>query len=261
MAKAGPAELREFRRRVQVAFQDPFVSLNPRMKVANIVREPVDHGRIWAPVASVAKRVSEVLKLVGLESTAGDRYAHQFSGGQKQRIAIARAIAPQPELILLDEPTSALDVSVRAQVLNLLTDLRRELGLTYVLVSHDLDAVAYLCDRVIVMYLGRVVEEARSADIYSAPRHPYTQLLLRSAREAGAGEVGPGGDLDPPSALAVPPGCPFHPRCDLYERLGRPERCRAAEPALVQLTPGRRAACHFGSESAENWTRRAEAMA
>ena len=246
LTTASKTFLRDFRRRVQVVFQDPFMSLDPRMKIRDIIREPVDHGRIFPGDAPTLQRVDEVLALVGLDNTAGDRYPHQFSGGQKQRIAIARAIAPKPDLILLDEPTSALDVSVRAQVMNLLVDLRAALGLTYVMVSHDLGAISYLCDRVIVMYLGRIVEIAPSTEIYSSPRHPYSQLLLSSARqididESGAEEY----DVDPPSAMDIPSGCRFHPRCRLRHQLGRPEICEKVEPAITGLGAGRGVACHF----------------
>ena len=238
--------LRDFRRRVQVVFQDPFMSLDPRMKIRDIIREPVDHGRIFPGDQLTMQRVDEVLALVGLDSTAGDRYPHQFSGGQKQRIAIARAIAPKPDLILLDEPTSALDVSVRAQVMNLLVDLRSALGLTYVMVSHDLGAISYLCDRVIVMYLGRIVEIAPSTEIYSSPRHPYSQLLLSSARQIDINKAGfEDDDVDPPSAMDTPSGCRFHPRCQLRKQLGQPEICEKVEPAMIDLGAGRSVACHF----------------
>ena len=246
LGTASKASLRDFRRRVQVVFQDPFMSLDPRMNIRDIIREPVDHGRLFRADRATRQRVDEVLALVGLDVALQDRYPHQFSGGQKQRIAIARAIAPQPDLILLDEPTSALDVSVRAQVMNLLVDLRTALGLTYVVVSHDLGAISYLCDQVIVMYLGRVVEVAPSAEIYASPAHPYSQLLLSSARQIDIEEGGSAeGDVDPPSAMEIPAGCRFHPRCRLRDRLGRPDLCIRVEPEMSDLSAGRRVACHF----------------
>jgi peptide/nickel transport system ATP-binding protein len=232
-------ELRPYRRRMQIVFQDPLSSLNPRLRVLDIVGEGIErHG--LASARGVEGDVRELLGRVGLPPSAASRYPHEFSGGQRQRIGIARAIAVQPELIVCDEAVSALDVSIQAQVINLLADLRAELGLSYLFIAHDLSVVRHISDRVAVMYLGRIVELAPTRDLFEAPAHPYTRALLsaipspdpRVARRrlVLAGDV--------PSPIHPPSGCHFHPRCPAAI-----ERCRAAPPALVSLEPGRTVRC------------------
>ncbi|NYT63743.1 dipeptide ABC transporter ATP-binding protein [Alcaligenaceae bacterium] len=201
------------RRRVQMIFQDPYASLNPRWRVGRIVAEPLaTHTRMT--VGEQRQRVGELLAQVGLDPTDQHRYPHQFSGGQRQRISIARALALEPEFLVCDEPTSALDVSVQAQVLNLMKDLQRDLGLTYLFISHNLAVVHHVADRVGVMYLGRLVEVAPRDTLFAAPRHPYTQLLLAAIPDlsgAGRARVPVGGEV--PNPLNPPTGCAFHPRC------------------------------------------------
>lgn len=228
--------------RVQMVHQDPFSSLNPRMRVGDTVGEgPVAHRIIEPSEAPVY--VSELLERVGLDASYRLRFPHQFSGGQRQRIAIARALAMRPELLVLDEPVASLDVSIQAQVLNLFMDLRRDLHLTAIFISHDLGVVRHVSDRVAIMYLGRLVELAPTAELYAAPSHPYTQALFDSVPRVGegrqifkpiAGEI--------PSPLHPPTGCHFHPRCP---QAG--PRCKNEVPALRPTAPGRLAACHLHS--------------
>jgi oligopeptide/dipeptide ABC transporter ATP-binding protein len=234
------AALRAMRRAVQPVFQDPTSSLDPRMRVRDIVAEPLRSLRI---AGDHAARATEVLEAVGLATDAGSRFPHQFSGGQRQRIAIARALAPQPAVIIADEPVSALDVSVRAQVLNLLAELKERFQLTLVLVSHDLSVVRAVCDRVAVMYLGRVVETGDIDDVYRSPQHPYTRLLLDAVPAMlGAPPRPLRGSV--PSPRDVPPGCAFHPRCPLAF-----DRCLSEDPVLREdegsSGPSRAAACHL----------------
>jgi oligopeptide transport system ATP-binding protein len=240
-------ELQAHRRTVQVVLQDPYSSLDPRMKVGDIIAEPLTLGRRrGGDRSAIAARVAELLLLVGLAPAKAQLYPHQFSGGQRQRIAIARALAPRPDLIVLDEPTSALDVSVRAQILNLLKELQAKLGVTYLIISHDLVTVAFLASSVAVMYQGRIVEAGPTKAIYEHPRHPYTLLLLASAPTAGGGFITA---LQPPRDMpntAFPPSaCRFAARCDLRIHLGEPERCLAEDPALASVAAGHVAACHF----------------
>jgi len=219
-------------RRMQMIFQDPYASLNPRWRVRDIVAEPMR-------ILQTRKDVAELLRQVGLSPEDAERYPHEFSGGQRQRISIARALAGEPDLLVCDEPTSALDVSVQAQILNLMTELQRRLGLTYVFISHNLAVVSQVADRVGVMYLGRIVEISPAAEIFSRPRHPYTRMLLDAVpdlelsgrpRTPVAGEV--------PNPLSPPPGCVFHPRCPHAN-----ERCRTEKPQLL-----RNVACHAVAE-------------
>ena len=240
---SGGARPRKATTRVQMVFQDPFASLNPRMRVADIVAEgPLAHGLVSR--AGAAAYVAGWLGRVGLDPSFASRYPHQFSGGQRQRVAIARALAMQPDLLVCDEPVASLDVSIQAQVLNLFIELRRDLGLTCLFISHDLGVVRHVSDRVAIMYLGRVVETGPTAEIFSAPRHPYTKALLESVprlRREGAAD----GDFRPisgeiPSPLAPPPGCHFHPRCPRAI-----PACRGSSPATSEPAAGRRVACHL----------------
>src|SRR5207248_3659379 len=203
-----------YRKSVQAVFQDPFASLNPRMRVDAIIAEPlVTHERLDGP--AVAARVAKLLDVVGLPARSRDLFPHEFSGGQRQRIAIARALALSPKLVVLDEPVSALDVSIRAQILNLLRDLQRRLGVSYLFISHDLAAVAHMSHTIAVMYLGKIVELGAAAEVARRPKHPYTQALFSAALPlrpgAGTDEIILAGEV--PSPLDPPSGCRFHPRC------------------------------------------------
>ncbi len=232
-----------FRRRIQMIFQDPFASLNPRWRVRDIIAEPIRTHGLRRGAAAIRARVEELLGQVKLAPADGDRYPHEFSGGQRQRISIARALAAEPEFLVCDEPTSALDVSVQAQILNLMKELQRKLGLTYLFISHNLAVVYFISDRVGVMYLGRLVETADAATLFAAPRHPYTRMLLDTipdlamtgrVRQPVAGEV--------PNPIDPPTGCAFHPRCPFAN-----ERCRRERPEL-RPDAGTLVACHAVEE-------------
>ena len=245
-------DLRRLRRRMQIIFQDPYSSLNPRMTVDSIISEPLEtHG--LGSKGSRSGRVSELLELVGLNPNYANRYPHGFSGGQRQRIGVARALAVEPEFIVCDEPISALDVSIQAQVLNLLIELREKFGLTYLFIAHDLSVVRHISDRVAVMYLGKIVEIGEPDTVYAAPGHPYTRALLSAVPipdpklERKRRRVILTGDV--PSPANPPTGCRFHTRCWLYEKLGRPEVCTTEDPPLRVLAPEHQAACHFAEES------------
>jgi oligopeptide transport system ATP-binding protein len=246
------APLRRLRRRMQIIFQDPYGSLDPRMTVGAIISEPIDTHRLAKGEAKRA-RVAELLKMVGLDPTYVNRYPHEFSGGQRQRIGVARALAVEPEFIVCDEPISALDVSIQAQVLNLLTDLRDRLGLTYLFIAHDLSVVKHISDRVAVMYLGKIVEIGPPDTIYAGPGHPYTRALLSAVpvpdpqMERKRRRVILTGDV--PSPANPPSGCRFHTRCWLYERLGKPENCRTIDPPLREIQRDQLAACHYAEDS------------
>ena len=237
-----PAPMRAMRRRMQIIFQDPYSSLNPRMTIGRAVREGIEVHRL-AEGAEADRRVLRLLDEVGLPADAVCRYPHEFSGGQRQRAGIARALAVEPEFIVCDEPVSALDVSVQAQVLNLLADLQARRGLSYLFISHDLAVVRHIAPRVAVMYLGRIVEEGPAEAIYARPKHPYTQALLsavpvpdpktKRSRIVLEGE--------PPSPVSPPSGCPFHPRC---QHPAKDEQCRTLRPELRELGPEHGAACH-----------------
>jgi oligopeptide/dipeptide ABC transporter ATP-binding protein len=237
---ADAAVLRDAKLRTQMIFQDPYASLNPRMRVADIVGEaPQVHGLIQP--GGFDAYVDAQIRRAGLDPALKRRYPHQFSGGQRQRIGIARALAVQPDFLVCDEAVAALDVSIQAQILNLFLELRRELDLTYLFISHDLGVVEHLSDRVVIMYLGRVVEEADTETVFRRPNHPYTQSLLDSVPRIEArkrafrpvkGEI--------PSPLNPPPGCHFHPRCPHAM-----DRCRVERPALREIAPGHRSACHL----------------
>ena len=239
------AALRRWRRRVQIVFQDPYGSLNPRLRAGAAIREVLEvHG--LARGAAAAARTTTLLEQVGLDPGHGRRYPHELSGGQRQRVGIARALAADPEILVLDEPVSALDVSIQAQILNLLVDLQARLGLTLLFISHDLRVVRLLCRHVAVMYLGRIVESGPAMAVMQAPRHPYTRALLQAVPGAIPG-VRPRAALagEPPSPARIPPGCRFHPRCAV-----RVAGCDIEVPALVEWAPGHRAACVRGADPA-----------
>lgn len=224
-------EFRTFRKEIQMIFQDPFGSLNPRLTVGQILGEVLSvHG--IARGESARKRIEELLDIVGLNREYSNRYPHEFSGGQRQRIGIARALAVNPKFIICDEPVSALDVSIQSQIINLLKDLQRELGLTYLFIAHDLSVVEHISDRVAVMYLGKIVEIATSTELYANPKHPYTRALLSAIPSPELGgkkeRILLKGDL--PGPLSIPSGCSFHPRCPV----AWPE-CREREPQLKEL--------------------------
>ena len=247
-------ELRALRRQMQIIFQDPYGSLNPRMMVGGIVGEPLWIHRV-ARGKELTDRVGKLLRRVGLPPEAANRYPHEFSGGQRQRIGIARALALEPAFIVCDEPTSALDVSIRAQIINLLGELQSELGISYLMISHDLAVVRHISHAVAVMYLGKIVEHAPTEQLYEDPRHPYSEVLLSAipvpdpsvrrtrvwARDGDA----------VPSPINIPPGCSFHPRCPLYEKKGKPRECVELEPSLLPLKgdPAHLVRCHFAEKS------------
>jgi len=243
LAGLGRKELVAMRRKIQVIFQDPYSSLNPRMKVGEIIAEPMKVHGLEPDAEKRAARVRELLGVCGLNAKFADRYPHEMSGGQRQRVGIARALALEPEFIVCDEAVSALDVSIQAQVVNLLEDLRERFGLTYLFIAHDLSVVRHLCQRVAVMYLGRIVELADNDELFDNALHPYTQALLAAvpvpdpsveasrAFRPAVGEV--------PSPINPPSGCVFHPRCPIAV-----ERCKQARPEARKVRPGHWVACH-----------------
>jgi oligopeptide/dipeptide ABC transporter ATP-binding protein len=234
-------ELRALRRRAQIVFQNPYASLNPRRSVGAIVRQPLAVHRV---PGDHVEMVADLLQRVGLPADAARRYPHEFSGGQRQRIAIARALALRPDLVVADEITSGLDATVKLRVLALLRELQTEFRVAYLFISHDLAVVRQVADRVAVMYLGQIVEEAPTEALFERPLHPYTQVLRASVPPPDPTAVWQPPVLsgDPPSALSIPPGCRFHPRCPIAE-----SRCRVEPPALRVLGPGHRVACHLAS--------------
>jgi peptide/nickel transport system ATP-binding protein len=240
LAEAGSRRMRELRRKLQIIFQDPYASLNPKMRIADILGEALDtHGLAQGREPRKA-RIAELLNLVGLRPEHGQRFPHEFSGGQRQRIGVARALAVEPEFIVADEPLSALDVSIQSQVVNLLCELRERFKLTMLFISHDLDVVEYLCDRVVVLYLGRVMEVAETDALYAQPLHPYTQALLAASPkpdpEQPCTPVPLQGDI--PSPMNPPSGCVFRTRCPHAV-----QRCAAELPPLTEVRPGRFSAC------------------
>ena len=244
MAKAHGTELQNLRKRFQMIFQDPYASLNPRWRVGKIVAEPIlSHHLISDPVA-LKRRVDELLTQVGLSPLDAEKFPHEFSGGQRQRISIARALSSNPEFLVCDEPTSALDVSVQAQILNLMKDLQREFGLTYLFISHNLAVVSHISTRVGVMYLGRLVEVAETKRIFQRPLHPYTQMLqsaIPDLKMTGKQRTPVAGEV--PNPLDPPTGCAFHPRCPHAF-----ERCKVERPSLIEHEDGGQVACHAVEE-------------
>jgi oligopeptide transport system ATP-binding protein len=248
ITQLGAAEMRKLRRQMQIIFQDPYASLNPRMTVEEIIGEPLEIHKIYPNRQLKRERVMKLLDLCGLRKESISRYPHEFSGGQRQRICIARALAAEPEFIVCDEPVSALDVSIQAQIVNLMQDLQKELGLTYLFIAHDLKVVEHISNRVAVMYLGKIAEIAESEELYTHPKHPYTQALLsaipipdpdfKKKRTILTGDV--------PSPISPPSGCYFHPRCPVV----RPE-CSEKRPELRamqihgSMSEAHQAACHF----------------
>lgn len=242
LAALSPPALRRKRRDMQMVFQDPQASLDPRMRVGDLIAEPlVIHGE--GGRAARARRVAELLDLVGLPAEAARRWPHEFSGGQRQRISIARALALGPALVVADEPVSALDVSIQAQILNLLADIRARFRLTYVFISHDLAVVRHVSDRIAVMYLGEIVEEADAEAFFAGPAHPYARMLLSSVLDAGGAQALAAEEMvavrgEPPRPDAPPPGCTFHPRCPFAMA-----RCAQETPPDFHVGPGHRARC------------------
>ncbi len=235
----GNRQMRELRRSMQIIFQDPYSSLNPRMTVGGIIGEALKIHEL-VPPERIDARVAELMEQVGLQPSYARRYPHEFSGGQRQRIGIARALAVEPKFIVADEPVSALDVSIQAQIVNLLQDLQRDLGLTYLFIAHDLSVVRHISDRIAVMYLGRIVELADRDELYAHPSHPYTKALLSAVPipEPGASTQRVVLEGDVPNPASVPSGCPFHPRCP-----EKRDRCTQTVPQLVDLGNGHQTAC------------------
>jgi oligopeptide transport system ATP-binding protein len=238
-------ELRDYRRATQAVFQDPYSSLSPRMRIKDIVAEPLVVNNTL-PKAVIRERVRETLDQVGIRADSADNFPHEFSGGQRQRIAVARAIALRPSFVILDEPVSALDVSIRAQIMNLLKELQQSLGLTYLLIAHDLAVVKHMSNRIGVMYLGQIVESAGSDELYANPLHPYTQALysaaLPSHPDIQREEVILPGEVSSP--LNPPSGCRFHPRCTYAMPV-----CSEVEPSLMEVASGHQVACHLYTEA------------
>ena len=235
----GRSEMKDLRREMQIIFQDPYGSLNPRMRVSEIIAEGMNNFRVGTR-KEIADRVAELLDIVGLPPESGRSYPHEFSGGQRQRIGIARAIALNPGFILCDEPVSSLDVSIQAQILNLLMDLQDRLGMAYLLIAHDLSVVEHISDRVAVMYLGRIVEEASNRDLYRNPVHPYTRALMDSipVPDPASPPPGVGLEIDDPTGPTVESGCLFYPRCPR-----RTDQCRLTVPELKEIAPRHSVAC------------------
>jgi oligopeptide/dipeptide ABC transporter ATP-binding protein len=259
IAGLAEGEMRRMRRRMQMIFQDPYSSLNPRMTAGGIIGEPLEIHGIGSS-RERRERVRELLATVGLNPDFAARYPHEFSGGQRQRIGVARSLAVNPDLIVADEPISALDVSIQAQIVNLLERLQETFTLTYLFIAHDLSVVRHISDRIAVMYLGRIVEEAASRELSLEPLHPYSVALLSAipvpdpAVESRRRRIILTGDV--PSRANPPSGCRFHTRCWLRQRLGNPERCVTEDPATRELRPRHGVACHFAEELLDSDRRR-----
>jgi peptide/nickel transport system ATP-binding protein len=238
-------ELLSFRTMVQMIFQDPYSSLNPRMQIGDIIGEPMRIHGLSSP-SRYREQVVTLMERVGLGGDHFSRYPHEFSGGQRQRIGIARALAVSPRLIIADEPVSALDLSIQAQIINLLQELKTEFSLSFLLIAHDLSVIRHMCDRIAIMYLGAIVEIGRTVDVFNGFLHPYTEALLSAIPNVVHGaqkkRIVLTGDI--PSPLAPPPGCPFHTRCPH----ARPDTCARLVPSLEEKAPGHYAACHFSTE-------------
>ncbi len=246
IASLSGSKLRRHRRKIQMIFQDPYGSLDPLMTIEQILGEPLDIHRLYSNRSERREKILSLMDWVGLDPSQAKRYPHEFSGGQRQRIGIARALALSPRLIVCDEPVSALDVSIQAQIMNLLMDIQEREKISYLFISHDLALVQHACHRVVVMYLGRIVEEGSVEEIRSQPLHPYTQALWNAIptleKETLSGSLPLSGEI--PSALDPPAGCHFHPRCP---HVG--EQCRRVYPALSEISSGHRVACHLHSPS------------
>ena len=245
ITRLSASELRKLRRNMQIIFQDPYASLNPRMTVEEIIGEPLDIHKICRTKAERRAKIERLLDLCGLRREAISRYPHEFSGGQRQRICIARALAVEPEFLVCDEPVSALDVSIQAQIVNLMQDLQKELGLTYLFIAHDLKVVEHISNRVAVMYLGKVAEMAQAEELYAHPKHPYTRALLsaipipdpnyQKERIILRGDV--------PSPISPPNGCFFNPRCPIVR-----DNCKIDAPILEEKSPAHWASCHYAEK-------------
>ncbi len=240
ITKLSKRELRPLKRNSQMVFQDPYSSLNPRMMVGDMLKEEFIYHNICKP-EEVDKKISDILEKVGLSQDAKDRFPSEFSGGQRQRIGIARALAVNPKLLIADEPVSALDISIQAQILNLLKELQKEYSLTILFISHNLNVVYYIADRVAVMYLGKIVELGTTNDIYENPLHPYTDILIKSSPnlDPRKREEAPAINGNPPSPIDIPPGCRFAKRCPFAMDI-----CHKELPELKEITPGHTCACH-----------------
>jgi len=244
ITKLSRSKFKAYRSQMQMVFQDPYASLNPRMTILDIVGEALDIHGLAGSKSERKRKVEELLEMVGLNAEHASRYPHEFSGGQRQRIGITRALAVNPQFMICDEPISALDVSIQAQIINLLIELQKKMGLTYLFIAHDLSMVKYMSDRVAVMYLGKIVEMARSEDLYSNPQHPYTRALLSAIPvpdpdvEENKERIVLKGDL--PSPVSPPSGCPFRTRCPLAT-----EKCAAEVPAFRETRPNHFASCHY----------------
>jgi oligopeptide transport system ATP-binding protein len=256
ISKLSRAEMRPVRRQMMMIFQDPYASLNPRKRVGFIVAEALEVHKMGT-AAEIKRRVQELLEVVGLNPEHYNRFPHEFSGGQRQRIGVARALAVNPKLIVCDEPVSALDVSVQAQILNLLKDLQKDYGLTYIFIAHDLNVVRHISDRVMVMYLGKVAELAGRNELYTGPKHPYTGALLSAVPipnpELGRERKSIVLEGDVPSPLNPPPGCNFHPRCPRFHE----GHCDVEDPPLYPFGAGHTASCHY---PLERWPMTADEM-
>lgn len=240
LSSLSPDAYRQFRRTTQMIFQDPFSSLNPRMRIADTIAEPLVISGM--PGANIPAAVARLMETVGLNPELAQRFPDEFSGGQRQRIGIARALAAAPEILIADEPVSSLDISIQAQIINLLQEMKNSFNLSLIIISHNLSVLRHMCDRVSIMYLGIIVEQAPAADLFRQCLHPYTEALIAAIPQISAdrhqAQVLLKGDL--PSPLGIPGGCRFHPRCRYAE-----DRCRNEVPALLEIAPGHTSACHF----------------